>query len=127
MTDQHQSPDQTQGLSQVPTWAEIMTSAYNHQVEAKNQALPVSIRFDLEKLRISEVLQTKVGGKFLALCVLDSDVDTLANNLKEGLLSTAEEVPGRQRKKTQPTLSHKRVSGSMRSETATETIEVHKH
>ena len=30
-----------------------------------------------------------------------SDVDTLANSLKEGLLSTAEEVLGRQRKKIQ--------------------------
>ena len=33
---------------------------------------------------------------------LDSDADTLANGLKKGLLSTAEEVLGIQRKKIQP-------------------------
>ena len=47
------------------------------------------------------MFQAYTGGKFAALCVLDSDVDTLANSLKEGLLSTAEEVLGRQ-KKVQP-------------------------
>ena len=33
------STKQTQGLSQVPTLATIMTSSYNHQIEAENQAL----------------------------------------------------------------------------------------
>ena len=41
-------------------------------------------------------------GKFVALCVLDSDVDNLTYSLKEGLLSTAEEVLGKRRKKIQP-------------------------
>ena len=47
------------------------------------------------------MFQAKVGGHFSALCVLDSSVDTLANSLKEGLLSAAEEleVLWRQRKK----------------------------
>ena len=49
-----------------------------------------------------KVFQAKVGGRFAARCVLDSDVDTLVNSLKEGLLSTVEEVLGRQRKKIQP-------------------------
>ena len=48
------------------------------------------------------MFQAKVDGNFAALCILDSDIDTLANNLKEGLFSTAEEVLGRQRKKIQP-------------------------
>ena len=42
------------------------------------------IRFDLEKLKdpkIAEALQAKVGGKFAALCVLDSTVDTIENSL----------------------------------------------
>ena len=47
-------------------------------------------------------VQAKVGGKFATLCVLDSDVDIIANSLKEGLLSTDEEVLERQRKKIQP-------------------------
>ena len=53
------------------------------------------IRFDLEKLKdpkLAEVFQARVGRKFTALCVLDSDVDTLANSPKEVHLSTAEEV-----------------------------------
>ena len=49
-----------------------------------------------------EVFQTKVGGKFAALCIHDSNVDTRANSLKEVLLSTAEEVLMGQRKKIQP-------------------------
>ena len=53
-------------------------------VEAENQALHE------EPSKIAEVFQPQIGGKFAALCVLDSDVDTLANSLKEGLLSTAE-------------------------------------
>ena len=63
------------------------------------------IRFDFEKLndpKIGQVFQAKVGEKFGAFRVLDSNVDTLANNLEKGLLSTAEEALGRQRKKIQP-------------------------
>ena len=48
------------------------------------------------------MMMMMVGRKFSALCVLDSDVDTFANSLKEGLLSTAGEVLRRQRKKIQP-------------------------
>ena len=63
------------------------------------------IRFDLKKLKdpkSAEMFQARVGGKFAALCIFDSDVDTLASSLKEGQLSTAEEVLWRQRKKIQP-------------------------
>ena len=48
------------------------------------------------------MFQAKVGGKFAALYILDSKIDTLANSLKEGLLSTAEEVLGREKMKIQP-------------------------
>ena len=63
------------------------------------------IRFDLEKLedpKRAEVFQAKVGGQFAAVCVLDSNVDTLANRLKKALLSAAIGVLGNQRKKTLP-------------------------
>ena len=43
----------------------------------------------LPNLKIGDM--AKVGGKFAALWVLDSNVDTLMNSLKEGLLSTADE------------------------------------
>ena len=49
-----------------------------------------------------QAFQDEVGGKFAALRVLDSNVDTLANSPKEGLLSTAEKVLARKRKKIQP-------------------------
>ena len=39
--------------------------------------------------------------KFAALCVLDSDVDNLADSQKEGLLPTVEEALWRQKKKLQ--------------------------
>ena len=48
------------------------------------------------------MFQAKVDGKFAALCILDSEIDTLANSLKEGLLATAEEVLGRRRTTIQP-------------------------
>ena len=63
------------------------------------------IRFDLEKLKdpkIAEVFQAQVGGKFAALSTVDSDVDTLAGNIKEVLLTTADEVLGKPRRKKQP-------------------------
>ena len=54
------------------------------------------------RFRLRLRFQAKVDGKFAAFCVIDLDVDALANSLKEGLLSTADEVLGRQRKKIQP-------------------------
>ena len=53
-----------------------------------------------------EVFQAQVGGKFSALNLLDSDVDTLAGGIKEVLLTTAEEVLGRKRKRIQPWVSN---------------------
>ena len=61
----------------------------------------------LKDPKIAEVFQSEVGGKFAALCILDSDIDTLANSLKERLLSIAEEVLVRQRKKIQPWVTNK--------------------
>ena len=49
-------------------------------VEAENQALHE------EPSKIAEVFHSKVVGKIAVLSVLDSDVDTLANSLKAGLL-----------------------------------------
>ena len=49
--------------------------------------------------KIAEVFQAKISLKFAAISVLSNDVETLANSLKGRLLSTTEEVLGRQRKK----------------------------
>ena len=79
-----------------------MLTTIRLQLKTKRFTKSPRIRFDLEKLsdpEIVEVFQAKVAGKFAALCVLDSDEDTLANGLKEGLVSTAENIIGRKRKK----------------------------
>ena len=50
------------------------------------------IQSDLETLKdpkIPEVFHAKGGGKLAEHCIFESDVDTLANSLKEGLLSTS--------------------------------------
>ena len=54
------------------------------------------------------MFQAKAGGKFAVFCIFDSDADALANNLKEGLLSTADGLLGRQRKKIQAWLTNER-------------------
>jgi exonuclease III len=79
----------------------------NIKLKLKNRrtAKNPRIRFDLEKLNdpeIAEVFQAQIGGKFAALTTLDSDVDTLTNNIREVLLSTAEDVLGKERRKNKP-------------------------
>ena len=56
--------------------------------------------------KTAEVIQPKVG-KFSAICVFDSDVDTVANSIRKVLLSTAEGVLGRRRKKIQSLVTMK--------------------
>ena len=51
---------------------------------------------------LAEAFQATVDGKFVAFYVLVSDKKTLASSVKEGRLSTAKEVLGRQRNKIQP-------------------------
>ena len=85
-------------------WQRSRPRADIHQVELKTRRFTNSprIRFDLEKLKdpkLANVFQVRVGGKFAALCVLDIEADTLANSLKEELLSIAEGVLGRQRRR----------------------------
>ena len=72
------------------------------------------------------MFQAEVGRKFAALCILDSDIDTLVNSLKEGLLATAEGVLGRQRTKIQPWVTNEVLDPCNQRERAAET-EVHKH
>ena len=60
--------------------------------------LPSMCRLSNHKL--SQVFQTQIGGKSAALNLIDREIDTLANNTKEGLLVTFEEVPGMKRRKS---------------------------
>ena len=98
------------------------------KLKTKRFARSLHIRFDLEKFKdpdTADVLQAKVAGRLAALCVLDNNVDNLANGLKEVLLATAEKVLGRQEEEDS-TLCHKRFSGSVRQDTAPQTTELHK-
>ena len=81
-----------------------MLTPFKLKLKAKCFTKSPRFRFDPEKVKdpkITEAFRATIGGKFAAFCVLDSDVDTLVNSLKEVLLSTAEEVIGRQRKNIQ--------------------------
>ena len=74
------------------------------KLKLKTKRFTKSSRKRFEKLkdaRTAEVFQAKVDGKFAALCILDGDIGTLANRLKEGLLATAGGVLWRQRTKIQ--------------------------
>ena len=74
-------------------------------MKLKTKRFTKSPRIQFEKLKdlkTAEVFQAEVGRKFAALCILDSDIDTLANSLNEVLVATAEGVLGRQKTKIQP-------------------------
>ena len=68
---------------------------------------PLMLHDDLKEIKkkdpkIVEVFQATVGGKFSALAALDeSDVNEMANSIKEVLLETAEEILGRSKNKQQ--------------------------
>ena len=68
------------------TWKKIGLLCLTHHIlAAEVSSRSPHIRFDLEKLKdlkIAEVFQARVGGKLAALCILDSDVNTLAKSLK---------------------------------------------
>ncbi|KAI8486085.1 hypothetical protein Bbelb_361850 [Branchiostoma belcheri] len=79
-----------------------------HLLEVQNCARKVEIcdrwlNVRLLRLLVVEtIFQAQIGGKFAALSVLDNDVDSLAENIKETLLTTAEEVLGKRRRKIKP-------------------------
>ena len=58
-------------------------------MKLKTKRFMKSPHIGFEKLKdpeTVEVFQAKVGGKFAALCILDSHINTLANSLKKRLL-----------------------------------------
>ena len=84
---------------------DLVMTTLRMKLKVKRRPQNPRIRFDLEKLKdpqIAEMFKAQVGGKFAALNILDSEVDTLACDIKEVLLTTAEEVLGRKRRKIQP-------------------------
>ena len=84
---------------------DLMMTTFKLKLKAKHCPKNPCICFDLEKLKdpeVTKVFQAQVGGKFAALNLIDSDEETLAGDIKEVLLTTAEEVLGKRWKKIQP-------------------------
>ncbi|XP_076452247.1 uncharacterized protein LOC143287892 [Babylonia areolata] len=84
---------------------DLVLATFKLKLKCKRCPRNPRIRFDLEKLKdpeIADVFQAQVGGKFAALNLMDIDVDTLADNIKEVLTTTAEQVVGKKRKRIQP-------------------------
>ena len=70
--------------------------------------------------KIAEMFQAKVGGKLAALCVRESDVDTLGNSLKDVLLSPVEEVrPEAVAETTEAGLEYRKVNRDVRKKMKT--------
>lgn len=83
----------------------LVLTSLKLKLKLKRDSKSPRIRFNLEKLKdpeVEAVFQAQVGGRFAALATLDCDIDTLAGNIKEVLLSTAKEVLGKRRKRKQP-------------------------
>ena len=83
---------------------DLMMTTFKLKLKAKHWPKNTHIDFNLEKLKdpkIAKVFQAQVGGKFTALNLIDSNVEMIAGNIKEVLLTTAEEVLGKRWKKIQ--------------------------
>lgn len=88
---------------------DLVMMKFKLKLNARRQAKRTRIRFDLDKLKdpqIVEIFQATLGGKFAALNVLDKDVDELSNEIDTALLTSAEEVLGKQRSKKQPWITN---------------------
>ena len=91
---------QTQYLSQASTSAGIMTSCLQQLTWSWRPRATQSLHPSL--IWPGETQTPEHSGTSSALRVLDSDVVTLADNLKVVVLSAAEQFLGRQKKKFQP-------------------------
>ena len=84
---------------------DLVMTPFKLKLKAKCCPIKPHIHFNMEKLKdpeVTKVFQAHVGGKLAALNLIDSDVEMLAGNIKEVLLTTAHEVLGKRWKKIQP-------------------------
>ena len=84
----------------------VMMTFKLHLKRAKKQC-NTRIRFDLEKLKdtqVAEIFQAKIGGKFAALSILDSDmdIDMLTDTFNTAVTDTANEILGKYRPVKKP-------------------------
>ncbi|GFR70092.1 endonuclease exonuclease phosphatase domain containing protein [Elysia marginata] len=105
----YSSDDRTYPGEDIGSDHDLVLAAFKLKLNSKRKAKSPRLHFDLEKLKdpnISETFRAQIGGKFAALTLIDNDVDTMANSLKEVLASTAEEVLGRKRRTIQPLVTN---------------------
>ena len=84
-----------------------MLTIFKLKLKLKNKSISKNprMRFDFDKLKnpeIAEAFQAQIGTKFEALNILETDIDTITNDIKEVFLSSAEEVRGKERRKIKP-------------------------
>ena len=88
---------------------DLMMTTFKLKLKAKHCPKNPCIHFDLEKLKdpeVAKVFQAQVEGMFAALNLIDSNVEMLTGDIKEVLLTTAEEVLGKRQKKIQPWITN---------------------
>ena len=89
----------------IGSYHDLVMTTFKLKLKAKHCPKIPHIHFDLEKLKdpkVTKVFQAQYGGKFAALNLIDRDVEMLTDDIKEVLLTTAEEVLGKRWKKIQP-------------------------
>ena len=84
----------------------VMMTSKLYLKRAKKQC-NTRIKFDLEKLKdpeVAEIFQAKIGGKFAALSILDSDMDMdmLTDTFNTAVTDTANELLGKYRPVKKP-------------------------
>ena len=86
---------------------DVVMMTFNLHLKGKKQKCNTRIRFDLKELNypeVAEIFQAKIGGKFAALSILDSDMDMdmLTNTFNTAVTDTANEILGKYRPVTKP-------------------------
>ena len=87
----------------------LVMAPFKLKLKAKHCPKNPHVCLNLEKLKgpeVAKVFQAQAGGRFAALNLIDSNVEMLAGNIKEVLLTTAEEVLGKRQKKIQPWITN---------------------
>ena len=86
---------------------DVVMMTFKIHMKRANKQCNTMIRLDLEKLKdpeVAEIFQAKIGGKFAALSILDSDMDMdkLTDTFNTAVTDTANEILGKYRPVKKP-------------------------
>ena len=71
----------------MPSDYDFVLANFKMKLNVRSCPKSICIRFDLDKIKeLIQVFQTQIGGKFAAINLIDREIDTIANDMKEGLL-----------------------------------------